>query len=84
MEPVVLPKAIAPVTRPDRVKRAQPREDSNRGSTFARYLRQKKEDVADAPTHPGENAGEAPAPDVAESLTEPHGRPAPKRVDIRV
>jgi hypothetical protein len=84
MEPVVLPKAIAPVTRSDRVKRAQPREDSNGGSTFARYLRQKKEDPAGAPAHPGEDAGEAPGPDVTENLTEPDGQPTPRRVDIRV
>jgi hypothetical protein len=84
MEPVVLPKAIAPVTRSDRVKRAQPREDSNEGSTFARYLRQKKEEPAGASSQAGEDVGEAPGPDVAETLTEPHGQPSPRRVDIRV
>jgi len=84
MEPVVLPKAIAPVARPDRVKRAQPREDSSGGSTFSRYLRQKKQDPADEPHHPPEDAGEAPEPVAPEALTEPHGPPSPRRVDIRV
>ncbi len=84
MEPVVLPKAIAPVARSDRVKQAQPREDSGGGSTFAQYLRQKKKDPADALPHPPEGAEEAPDPLAAERLTEPHGPPSLKRVDIRV
>jgi hypothetical protein len=84
MEPVVLPKAISPVTRTDRVKRAQPREDSGGGSAFARYLRQKKEDPADAPARPAEDAKETSDPVAPENPAEPHGQPSPKRVDIRV
>jgi hypothetical protein len=84
MEPVVLPKTIAPVARSDRVKRAQPREDSGGGSTFARYLRQKKENPADLAPHPPADAGEAPEPVAPEDLTEPRGQPSPRRVDIRV
>lgn len=84
MEPVVLPKAIAPVARSGRVQRAQPREDNSGGSTFARNLRQKKKDPSDEPQHSPEEAGEAPEPVAPETLTEPHGQPPLKRVDIRV
>lgn len=84
MEPVVLPKAIAPVTRSGRVERAQTRGDSGGGAAFARYLRQNKKDPADAPLHPPEGAGEAPDPPPAEDQTEPSGQPSPKRVNIRV
>lgn len=88
MEPVVLPKAIAPVTRTDRVKRAQPREDSAGGSAFARYLRQNKEDPqedpGDAAARPSQDAAESADPAAPENLAEPHGPGPPKRVDIRV
>jgi hypothetical protein len=84
MEPVVLPKAIVPVTRSDRVKRARPREDSGNGSAFARYLRQKKDDPSDAPTQQPEDSGEASDPAAPERLTEADGHPTKKRVDIRI
>jgi hypothetical protein len=84
MEPVALPKAIAPVTRSDRVKRAHPREDSGGGGAFARYLKQKKENPTDEPTRPpadGEAMPDAVAP---ASVTETPADPPPKRVDIRI
>jgi hypothetical protein len=81
MEPVVLPRAVSPVTSPDRVKRSRPREDSGKGSAFGRYLRERKE-------HPAEDAGEAAVPPAAEGPAEPGGQPPEqlphKRVDIRV
>ena len=84
MEPVVLPKAIAPVTRSDRVKRARPREDSGGRSAFERYLRQKKEKPADGPAQPREDPDRPPDPAAPERLAEPDGQPTSKRVDIRV
>jgi hypothetical protein len=84
MEPVLVPKVISSVSPADRVKRARPRGDSGGGSGFARYLRQKKEPPAGAPSPPPENppedAGSAPLEDPAE-----HGGPPTKKlIDIRV
>lgn len=84
MEPVVLPKAISPVTRSDRVTRARAREDSGGGAAFARYLRQKKEKPEAGPDRPAEDPGEAPEPAAPEIPAEAPGRGAPKRVDIRI
>jgi hypothetical protein len=84
MEPVVLPKVIAPATRTDRVRRAQPREDSGHGSAFARYLRKEKENPPEAPAPPPEDAGEASGPEPTAPMTEASGQPGSKRVDIRV
>jgi hypothetical protein len=80
MEPVQLPKVIAPVTHADRVKRAKAREDSGGGSAFGRYLRQKKDDSADASDEPAACSDPARAEDPAPS----GGHLKKKLIDIRV
>lgn len=84
MEPVVLPKVIAPVTRTDRVRRAQPREESGHGSAFARYLRKEKENPPETEAAPPEDAAEASGPETSAPLTGAGGPPGSRRVDIRV
>jgi hypothetical protein len=84
MEPVLLPKVIAPVIPADRVKRAKPREDSGGGSAFARYLRQNKDRPAEEPTAvPEEPGGAMESPD-PETEAESGGSPTQKLIDIRV
>jgi hypothetical protein len=84
MEPVILPKVIAPVTNSDRVKRAKPRGDSGGGSAFGRYLRPSKTPPPDGPVAAPEDSPGASDPDGAEGAAE-HGGPTRKKlIDIRV
>jgi hypothetical protein len=80
MEPVRLPKVIAPVTHADRVKRAKAREDSGGGSAFGRYLRQNKSDSVDAPDEPTD----CPDPARPEDPGPSGGHLKKKLIDIRV
>jgi hypothetical protein len=80
MDPVQLPKVIAPVTHADRVKRAKAREDSGGGSAFGRYLRQNKDDSVDAP----DEAPACPDPARAEDPAPSGGHVKKKLIDIRV
>jgi hypothetical protein len=84
MEPVLLPKVVAPVTPTDRVKRAKPREDKDGGSAFARYLRQNKDRPAEEPAAVPEEPGRPTEPPDPESEEESGRRPTQKLIDIRV
>jgi hypothetical protein len=84
MEPVRLPRVLAPVTHAERVKRAAARDRGDGSAGFKRYLRQGR----DGPAHGASAAPEdttAPADAVDPVETTPDGDPAPKRViDVRV
>lgn len=93
VEPVIFPKAVAPVRQTDRVKRSKPREDSDGGSKFARHLREQQENPSGPPDSQGEASGQIAEPAAGESAEE--GAPAPrasggnddafkKLIDIRV
>lgn len=84
MEPVMLPRAVAPVVSSDRVKRSKPREDSRGGSAFARYLRQPNDKSEDAPATSAKDSDETADPEFSEEPAEPDGHPAKKLIDIRV
>lgn len=84
MEPVVLPKIVSPMTRSERVKRTRSREQSDQGSGFGQYLRQKKIHPIDDRVAPPEDPDPSSDPAHPESPTEPDSRTAPKLIDIRV
>lgn len=84
MESVVLPKAISPVTRADRIKRAKPREDAGGGSPFARYRRAFKQTADNAVGAPAEGPGDDVDPQDPEAPAERGDHPARKSIDIRV
>jgi hypothetical protein len=84
VEPVRYPTPVARVTQTGRVKRGQPREDSGRGSAFARQLRRNAENSEDVPRPPAEEPEEAEDAAAAEAPAT-GGHPASKkRIDIRV
>jgi hypothetical protein len=84
MEPVQLPKIIAPVMQTDRVKRAKPRENPRGGAGFGRYLHQGREGPASGPKEaPEEAAAPADAPD-SEQSSDADGQTQKKLIDIRI
>ena len=93
MEPVIFPKAIAPVRQTDRVKRAKPREDSGDGSKFARHLREQQENPSGPPDGQSEATGQSAESAVGEPSEEGAQVPRPpggddeafkKLIEIRV
>jgi hypothetical protein len=84
MEPVRLPKVIAPVTHADRVKRAKPREDTGGDAGFGRYLHQDQGRSADGSAVAPENALPSEDPVSPEASTDAGGQPGKKLIDIHV
>jgi hypothetical protein len=48
MEPVILPRMIAPVMKSDRIRKAATRDDSARDSRFKNQLKRKQQPGSDA------------------------------------
>jgi hypothetical protein len=84
MEPVRLPKGIAPVTHTDRIKRAKPREDTGGNAGFGRHLRQDQDRSADESTVAPENAPPVEDSVSPDASTDADGQPSKKLIDIRV
>lgn len=84
MEPVVWHKAMAPVRRADRIRRAKPREDAGGGSPFARFRRPSREPADSAADTPAEVPGETLPSQGPEAAAERGDHPAGKTIDIRV
>lgn len=84
MEPVQLPKVIAPVMQTDRIKRAKPRENSRGGAGFGRYLPQNREGPARGPKEVPEESVAAGDDLDPESAAEAGAQSNKKLIDIRI